>query len=175
MLLRGPDTKKHYYFSARLVWGQPNDIMFQNVVEKVRAHQPASTVFSSLLNHLSRRFSSGRLVVNKDFDEENPWINNSEFGCAGRPLTENKILLPLSRELLLPEALDPDNDLRFAERTRPSVEAASAQKGQQRWLTMFRSLLAMTSYSLKNKPVIIVNLTSYVEDVGVAVTCLSLA
>lgn len=115
-------------------------------------------------------------MVSKDFEGENPWINNSEFGLAGRPLSEEKILLPLSRELLLPESLDPDSDLRFAERARPSVEATSAQKGQHRWLTMLRSLLTMSSgYSLKKKPVIVINLTSYVEDVGVSATCLCFA
>ncbi|CAK9013936.1 Uncharacterized protein SCF082_LOCUS12137, partial [Durusdinium trenchii] len=105
------------------------------------------------------------LVANKDFEGENPWVNNSEFGCCGRPLTEDKVLLPLSRELLLPESLDPDSDLRFAERARPSTEATSAQKGQHRWLTMLRSMLNMTNYNMKGKPVIVLNLTPYVEDV----------
>ena len=113
-------------------------------------------------------------MVNKDFEADNPWVNNSEFGCAGRPLSDEKILLPLSRELLLPESLDADNDLRFAERTRPSPEALAAQKGQHRWLTMLRSLLNMTNYSLKCKPVMLLNLTPYVEDLGVSATWLGM-
>lgn len=113
-------------------------------------------------------------MVNKDFENENPWLVNSEFGCAGRPLCEEKVVLPLSRDLILPESLDADSDLRFAERTRPGSEAVSAQKGQHRWLTMLRSLVTFTGYSMKNKPVVILNLTPYVEDLGVSAFCLGI-
>lgn len=119
-----------------------------------------------------RRFSFGRLVVNKEAESDNPWINNSEFGSAGRPLGTDPIILPLSKDLILPEALDPDSDLRFAERLRPSSEATSAQKGCQRWEAILKSMLTMTGYSLKKSPVIVLNLTSYVEDLGVSVPCL---
>ncbi|CAK9095526.1 Uncharacterized protein SCF082_LOCUS44871, partial [Durusdinium trenchii] len=115
-----------------------------------------------------RRFSFGRLVVNKEAESDNPWINNSEFGSAGRPLGTDPIILPLSKDLILPEALDPDSDLRFAERLRPSSEATSAQKGCQRWEAILKSMLTMTGYSLKKSPVIVLNLTSYVEDLGVS-------
>lgn len=76
-----------------------------------------------------------------------------------------------SPELLLPESLDADTDLRFAERARPSAEASFAQKGQHRWITMLKSLLTMNGYNLKNKPVIVLNFTSYAEDLGVSVAC----
>ena len=119
-----------------------------------------------------RRFSSGRLVVGKDFEEDNCFLSNSELGICGRPLTDDRVLLPLSKDLVLPESLSEDQDLRFAERQRPSNEAVSAQKGKERWIVLLRSLLTMSGYNLKGKPVIVLNLTSYVEDVGRAVAWL---
>ena len=62
-----------------------------------------------------RRFSIGRIVTNKDATEENAWACNSELGICGRPLTDARVLMPLSREILLPENLDPDADLRHLE------------------------------------------------------------
>lgn len=71
--------------------------------------------------------------------------------------------------MFLPESLDCEMDLRQAERQRPSVEATTAQKGVGRWIALLNSALTVTEGALKDKPVIVVNLTGYVEDVGVAV------
>ena len=76
--------------------------------------------------------------------------------------------MPLSRELVLPESLDADDGIRVAERQRPSPETVAAQKGKARWVVLLRSLLSMQGYDLTNRPVVIVNFTSYVEDVGCA-------
>lgn len=79
--------------------------------------------------------------------------------------------MPLSRDILLPENLDADADLRQSERQRPSQETTLAQKGRDRWEVLLRSALTMSNHDMKNKPVIILNFTGYVEDVGCAVTC----
>ena len=115
-------------------------------------------------------------MVGKDFEEDNVFAVHSELGVAGRPLADERVMLPLSKDLVLPESLSEDKDLRFAERQRPSAEAVAAQKGKERWMMLLKSLLTMatTNYSLKGKPVIVVNLTSYVEDVGRAVSWLVL-
>lgn len=117
-----------------------------------------------------RRFSIGRIVTNKDATEENAWACNSELGICGRPLTDARVLMPLSREILLPENLDPDADLRQSERQRPSQETTLAQKGRDRWEVLLRSALTMSSYDMKGKAVILLNFTGYVEDVGCAVS-----
>ncbi|CAK9022588.1 Uncharacterized protein SCF082_LOCUS15851 [Durusdinium trenchii] len=92
------------------------------------------------------RFNSGRLVGNLDGAQENVFLTTSELGLCGRPLQgEEDIVLPLSKDMLLPESLDAESDLKQAERQRPSIEACQAQK-------------------LKDKPCIILNLTGYIED-----------
>lgn len=115
-----------------------------------------------------RRYHQGRIVTNKDSEDNNCWVHHSELGTAGRPLTHDKILMPLSRELVLPESLDADDGIRVAERQRPSPETVAAQKGKARWVVLLRSLCSMQGYDLTNKPVVVVNFTSYVEDVGCA-------
>ena len=71
----------------------------------------------------------------------------------------------------MPESLSPDGDLKQAERVRPSVETCSAQKGTKRWMQLLQSLLTMGGGSpLKGKPVVVLNLTGYIEDVGCAVS-----
>ena len=119
---------------------------------------------------LRRRFNSGRLVCNKDGANDNVFITASELGTCGRPLEDTDIQLPLSKDMFLPESLEPDNDLKQAERQRPSAEATQAQKGVKRWVALLTSLITTSGNLLKNKPVIVLNLTGYVEDVGVAVT-----
>ena len=101
---------------------------------------------------------------------ENVFLTSSELGLCGRPLSDDPLTLPLSRELLLPENLDTENDLKQAERQRPSQEACQAQKGIPRWMALAESLLTTSGTTLKNKPCILVNLTPYIEDVGVAVS-----
>ena len=117
-----------------------------------------------------RRFSLGRIVTNKDSTDDNAWVCNSELGICGRPLTDTRVLMPLSREILLPENLDADADLRQSERQRPSQETTLAQKGRDRWEVLLKSALTMSNYDMKGKAVILLNFTGYVEDVGCAVS-----
>ena len=106
-----------------------------------------------------------------DGAEDNIFLTSSELGTAGRPLSHECITLPLSREIIVPESLSPDGDLKQAERVRPSVETCSAQKGTKRWMQLLQSLLTMGGGSpLKGKPVVVLNLTGYIEDVGCAVS-----
>lgn len=107
-----------------------------------------------------------------DAGDTNIWQTSCELALCGRPLADEPILLPLSREILLPEALGTEEDLRQAERQRPSSETTSAQKGTHRWVALLRSIFNVNGASLKGKPVIVLNLTGYVEDLGCAVTWL---
>ena len=104
-----------------------------------------------------------------DGQQDNVFLTASELGTCGRPLTDDTIVLPLSKDMLLPESLSCEADLKQAERQRPSAEATQAQKGVGRWVALLSSLLNISDDLLKNKPVIIMNLTGYIEDVGVAV------
>ena len=123
-----------------------------------------------------RRFNTGRLVCNVDAAAENVFTTSSELGLCGRPITsEHDITLPLSKDLLLPESLDVDSDLKQAERQRPSNEAVQAQKGVQRWMALLQSLLTTSGDVLRGKPCIVLNLTGYVEDLGCAVSRIYLA
>lgn len=120
---------------------------------------------------VSRRFSSGRLVCNVDASNDNLFLTSSELGLCGRPLQlDADLTLPLSKEMILPESLDVEADLKQAERQRPSNEACAAQKGTRRWEALLQSLLIVNGESLKGKPCIVVNFTPYIEDVGCAVT-----
>lgn len=120
-----------------------------------------------------RRFNSGRLVCNIDSSSENIFLTASELGTCGRPLqAETDLTLPLSKEMILPESLEADSDLKQAERQRPSNEACQAQKGTKRWCALLSSLLTMSGDIMKNKPCIVLNLTGYIEDVGCAVSWL---
>ena len=115
-------------------------------------------------------------MCNLDSLAENVFLSASELGTCGRPLSTDLLQLPLSKDLLLPESLDCEADLKQAERQRPSVESIQAQKGVARWEALLSSLLTVSDNMLKGKPVIILNLSGYVEDVGVAVSwfCLNL-
>eukprot|EP00438_Fugacium_kawagutii_P000524 Skav222260 [mRNA] locus=scaffold2615:8298:18199:+ [translate_table: standard] len=110
-----------------------------------------------------------RRTTRKAKNGDNLFLTASELGTCGRPLNDEEIQLPLSKEMLLPESLDCEADLKQAERQRPSQEATQAQKGVSRWIALLSSLVTMADNSLKGKPVIIINLTPYIEDVGVAV------
>lgn len=109
-------------------------------------------------------------MTNKEAADTNVFATCSELGSCGRPLGDVKVVMPLSKDLLLPEALSAEDDLRFAERQRPSPETVAAQKGKDRWVILLRSLLTMNGHDMTGKPCIIVNFTSYVEDVGCAVS-----
>jgi len=116
-----------------------------------------------------RRFSSGRVVCNIDAVEQNVFTSASELALCGRPLNDTQVVLPLSKDLLLPESLNPEDDLRQAERQRPSTETAAAQKGVQRWASLLESLVTTGGSTFKDKLIVVLNLTGYVEDVGCAV------
>lgn len=109
-------------------------------------------------------------MTNHDATSGNVWLQNSELGLAGRPLSDDRIVAPLSRQLILPESLNAEDDLKIAERQRPSPETTVAQKGEQRWTVLLRSLLAFTGYEMKGKAVLIINFTGYVEELGCAVS-----
>ncbi|CAK9046969.1 Uncharacterized protein SCF082_LOCUS26372 [Durusdinium trenchii] len=147
------EIKKKFYVEVSLPAGSPQSLLYVNV-----------------------RFSSGRLVCNVDSTSENVFVTASELGLCGRPLsTDDDITLPLSKDMLLPESLDPEADLKQAERQRPSNEACQAQKGTKRWMALLRSLLTVNGENMKHKPCIVLNLTGYIEDVGCAVFEMRLA
>lgn len=100
---------------------------------------------------------------------ENIWASASELGTSGRPLHCDALVLPLSRDIIVPESLSPEGDLKQAERQRPSTETCSAQKGVKRWEAILKSILTMPGTSmLKDKVVILLNITGYIEDAGCA-------
>ena len=110
-------------------------------------------------------------MANLDGAAENIFLSSSELGLCGRPLqNEDNLVLPLNKEMLLPESLDPESDLKQSERQRPSQEATHAQKGTARWAALLGSLLTLNGANMKNHPVIVLNLTGYIEDVGCAVS-----
>lgn len=102
----------------------------------------------------------GRLVTN--------FAATAELAVAGRPLDSQQILLPRQRDLLLPESLGADSDIRLSERSKPSPEQIRAQKGTGKHVAILRSILATGTEALKG-PVLICNVTPYVEEVGSAV------
>lgn len=101
--------------------------------------------------------------------EDNFLLLNSELSVAGRPLDSAQVLLPRQRDLLIPESLGADTDIRLSERSKPSPEQIRAQKGPGKHLALLRSLFSTGKEHLKG-PVLIVNITGYVEDVGSAVS-----
>ena len=121
---------------------------------------------------LRRRFCAGRIVCNHEAESENLFVNNAELSCAGQPLGDRKVYLPLSKDLVLPESLNPNEDLRQSERLRPSPEAIVAQKGVDKYLNLVASICNVSGQGgLGRSPVILCNLTGYVEECGLAVPC----
>ena len=99
---------------------------------------------------------------------ENQWAG-SELLVSGRPMDTERLVakLPRQRDLLLPESLDANRDLRVAERNRPGPEQIAAQKSVEYNSTLITSaLLGVTAKP--NSAVLIANLTGYIEDQGVA-------
>ena len=124
-----------------------------------------------------RRFGQGRVVVNGESLANNIWLA-SELAVCGRPVNANEgergaptSVLPRAQALLLPEASSPNSDLRLAERVRPSPEQTSAQKGAQRLELLLESMIRNTSLP---GPILLVNLTGYVEELAAAVPDLHL-
>lgn len=109
----------------------------------------------------------GRLVLNNTALKDNIFMT-SELACAGRPLDFSNVTLPKQRDLLLPESLDVDSGIRLSDRAKPSPEQVRAQKGPLIHESLIQSLLKLDKESFSG-PVLICNLTGYVEDVGSAV------
>ena len=116
-----------------------------------------------------RRWSAGGFVVNFGSMAENFLLQNSELAVAGRPLDNTQVVLPRQRDLLVPESLMSDSDIRLSERATPSPEQVRAQKGPGKHVALLRSLLSTGKENLKG-PVLVCNVTGYVEDVGSAVS-----
>ena len=114
----------------------------------------------------SKKFGFGRIVVNFEAMQDNPWLLCSELAVAGRPVGELAVHLPKGHELLVPVAESPDKDISLNDRFRPSPEQAAAQKGARRMeiqmISLFRNMV------LKG-PVILLSTAGYVEDLGSAV------
>ena len=118
-----------------------------------------------------RRFAAGRVVVHGDTLDSNFWLS-SELAVCGRPVGRAEgeqgaptSILSRASALLLPEAGSPDQDLKLAERTRPSPEQTSAQKGTARLELLIESAFRHTRIT---GPTILVNLTGYVEEAAAA-------
>jgi hypothetical protein len=109
----------------------------------------------------------GRLVLNGGALKDNIFMS-SELACAGRPMDFNNVTLPRQRDLLLPEPLDVDSGILLGERSKPSPEQVRAQKGPLIHQSLVQSLLKLDKESFRG-PLLIVNLTPYVEDAGSAV------
>ena len=123
-----------------------------------------------------RRFSSGRIAVNGESVAENCWLA-SELAVCGRPVGKMEgeqgaptSILPRASALLIPEASSTESDLKLSDRTRPSPEQQSAQKGVERMVALLESLFRHVE--LKG-PVLLVNFCGYVEEVAAAVSQLS--
>lgn len=122
-----------------------------------------------------RRWGAGRIVVSNEAKTDNVWLD-SELAICGRPVGRSESeggapcsLLPRSNALLLPEGASAESDIKLADRTRPSPEQTAAQKGQGRLQMILESLFRHTSV---RGPVLIVNLTGYVEELAAAVPCM---
>jgi len=116
-----------------------------------------------------RRFAMGRCIINAEALGNNVWLTSSELCVAGRPLGEHQFAsIPRQSELVLPESSNPNEDLRVSERKRPSPDQVSSQRGIKLNSVLLRSIMANMPLSAKDV-VLIVNLTSNVEDLGIAV------
>ena len=109
------------------------------------------------------------MVCNHDAEAENVFINSAELAVAGRPLGDSKVYLPLSKDLVLPESLNPNEDLRTSERQRLSPETITAQKGADKCAALIASICNVSGQGLGQAPVLILNLTGYIEECGIAV------
>lgn len=112
------------------------------------------------------------MVVAHEAYEDSIWLQSSELCVSGRPVQAEEAsrgapvcTLPRGQELLLPENGSPDEDIRLADRVRPSLEQSAAQKGVRRMELLLESLLKGVTLP---GPVIVRNLTGYVEELGVA-------
>ena len=161
--------------SARGLWDEEKKIMenlfgLQMDVETrfvdLFTREPRSENRTSM-----RRFASGRIVVCEASRSDNVWLD-SELAICGRPVGKQEgsqgaptSVLPRSSALLFPESASPDQDLKLADRTRPSPEQTSAQKGAARLELLLEATVRHTKI---NSPILICNLTGYVEEMAAA-------
>ncbi|CAE7238938.1 unnamed protein product [Symbiodinium sp. CCMP2592] len=119
----------------------------------------------------ARRFSMGRVVCNSASMDDCIWMSG-ELAMYGRPVGAAEVetgaptsVLPKQSELLLPESASTSQDLRLSEKPKPSPEQTSAQKGIARAKALLEAALRGVS---PPGPVLVINLTGYVEEVGAA-------
>ena len=113
-----------------------------------------------------RRFVCGRCVMQHDQAKDNVW-SASELVVSGRPMRQTTVRLPKQSQLALPESLNANRDLRLAERPRPGVEQVAAQKSLEYNQTLLTT--ALEGLEVANDAVLlVVNITGYVEDQGLA-------
>ena len=113
-----------------------------------------------------REWSQGRLSAFFDEDEENMWLAHSNLSIKGRPHTE--VVMPDGKCLSTPEDLEPNKDIRLSDRKRWHVEQVVAQKGPEFVKLLIKSLASGMDFA-DNTPLIIANLTPFVEDAGRAI------
>ena len=151
---------------------QWSDAKFIELFRRPRRSEPKSN---------SRKWGEGRVVVNYDSKSDNIWIQNSELVLSGRPMgsaggdeddspgVPPTACLPKAAEMFQPVATNADEDLHMAEVFSPGVEQRAAQKGAARFEIVIDA--AFTNMQIKT-PSLVVSLTGYVEDAGLAASIL---
>jgi len=128
-------------------------------------HQPADTRADS--HNSSRRWLMGRAACDHDTRENNEWVDASEICVAGRPLKKHVVSLPKLKDMVVPESLDADKDVRASDYSRPNVKQGSAQKGIELNAVMLASALQDMQFE-EGAALLIVNMTPYLEEVALA-------
>lgn len=99
---------------------------------------------------------------------DNLWLTCSELAISGRPRSMPIVQLPGQRQLVVPESVCKDADMRTQERLRPSSVQIAAQKGRQVWTALLQSAMKDMPWT-SSSALLIINFTPYVEDVALAV------
>ena len=118
-----------------------------------------------------RRWTSGRIAVHIDAKDTNKWISDGELAVAGRPLAcyGKQNVVPKTSQVVIPENLSADDDLRLAERKRPGKETMIAQKGVGNYASILIACMKGLPFG-KDLPLLVVNLTGYIEDMAIVAT-----
>ena len=118
-----------------------------------------------------RRWTSGRIAVHADCVGDNKWVTDSELAVAGRPLFcyGKEHVMPKTTQVVIPENLSADDDLKLSERKRPGKETMMAQKGVGNYMSILISCMKGLAFG-KQAPLLVVNLTGYIEDMAVVAT-----
>ena len=118
-----------------------------------------------------RRWTSGRIAVHADSYNDNKWVTDSELAVAGRPLFcyGKEHVMPRTTQVVIPENLSADDDLKLAERKRPGKETMMAQKGVGNYMSILISCMKGLTFG-KQAPLLLVNLTGYIEDMAIVAT-----